>query len=334
MPATPAWVADPHVTWNILLIARLVTPPTAETVAERLDAVASSQGWNHSRTRVERSLPEAVDRLARHPLDGPVEAVVVEDSIVIAAHHSVVDGLGLLALLEAATGLAVTSSARGLGERGDRTSLGRAAVKRLGEVAFRPPAAVGQSGAEGAATIATLDVPGSIGTARLVHAAAYGVAAYNTGQGHHPRRALAVAVGASRVGGTPLRIGEFSALLRLADVRGLSADEIQRLLREAPTEPSPTGSGETFTSRAVGLGVRLLRRRLGSTLLVSHLGEVTAPGVVEMAFLPVTGGGSGVALGAVTLAGHTSLALRDSSGRNSPDALQEILQGVREELAR
>ena len=79
---------------------------------------------------------------------------------------------------------------------------------------------------------------------------------------------------------------------------------------------------------AVSLGLRLLAPRLGSTLLVSHLGDVTCPGVAALAFAPVTGGGSGVSLGAVGHDGATTLSLRARGRTHDADDLAELLEAI------
>ena len=84
--------------------------------------------------------------------------------------------------------------------------------------------------------------------------------------------------------------------------------------------------------RAAALALRVLSPRLGSTLLVSHLGQVVADGVEELWFAPVTGSG-GLALGAVGLAGRTHLVLRAEGGGWTPAALGDLLHAIVELLA-
>ena len=71
---------------------------------------------------------------------------------------------------------------------------------------------------------------------------------------------------------------------------------------------------------------RLVAPRLGSTLLVSHLGTIDAPEEVsELAFYPVTGGGSGLALGAATTRERTTLTLRARASQHDDEGLQRLL---------
>ena len=100
----------------------------------------------------------------------------------------------------------------------------------------------------------------------------------------------------------------------------------------APLEPPPAARGRAG-ARALSGGIRLLSRRLGSTLLVSHLGEVTAEGVTGLAFHPVTAGGSGVSLGAVTLHGSTTVTLRARAAQWDRAGLERLLAEIVAELA-
>lgn len=335
MTTAGPWVADPHVAWQIVLAARLAAP--VADLAARVHALEQRQGWPHGALLSAADPLALATRLASEPAPTPLTVGTVGPWLVVAAHHSVADGLALLAVLHELTGLPVRSSARGLGDRPATGSLRRAMVRRLREVALQPPArvapapsptATGDAGPGDA--IATLDLPGRVDTARLVHAGLHAVIAHNTRHGRSTRHPV-VAVGASRSGGSHLSVTDDSALLRLRGLKHADVDEIRRRVRTAPTEPpvgGGTGSGPT--ARAAGLGVRLLAPRLGSTLLVSHLGAVEAPGVTALAFHPVTGGGSGVSLGAVEIGGTTTLSLRARARQHGTDALQEILEGVRD----
>ncbi len=97
-------------------------------------------------------------------------------------------------------------------------------------------------------------------------------------------------------------------------------------MRSAPVQPAAAGAGAA--GGLVGVGLRLLAPRLGSTLLVSHLGEVTAPGVADLAFHPVTAGGTGLALGAVGLGGRTVLTLRGRARDWDQNGLERLLEAV------
>jgi hypothetical protein len=164
------------------------------------------------------------------------------------------------------------------------------------------------------------EVEGSVRSSALVHAAAQTLVA--RGAGRH----IAIAVGATR-DPDAAEVGNRSALLRLRDVERLDLAAIERALRAAPAERPPvarTGAVDRFAAVAM----RALARRLGSTLLVSHLGDVTAPRVDRLAFHPVTAGGTGLSLGAVGHGGRTVLTLRARAAAWDADGLERLLEAV------
>ena len=227
----------------------------------------------------------------------------------------------------------VASNVRGVGERPTRGGLARTATRRLAEAAFRPPTAVAApSGAVGSGdAFAELTVPGSWRTPEVVTAAVQGILRHNDAAGRGTRH-LAVAVGAGRPrSGDDDRIANRSALIRLTDLEDASPEEVEDRLRNAPLEAAPTG-GRPATARLMAGGMRLLSRRLGSTLLVSHLGEVTAEGATGLAFHPVTAGGTGLSLGAVGLRGSTTLTLRARAGQWDRPGLDGLLSEIATEL--
>ena len=328
-PQPGAWVADPGVLWSILLTARLVELVPPQLLDERLRRLYAEHAWAEPPAVLEDSAVVPLQqRLAGAAAESvPVAVGLSGNSLVIAAHHSRVDGLGLLGVLAGLLDAPLRSSARGVSDRATPGRV-RAIGARLAEVAFAPPARVRPAGPSpwpGQDTFAMLTLPGSFRTADLVHAGVAGVTAYNGRHGGAERR-VAVAVGASRRGGDDLVVADRSALIRLRGLEGVTRDEIGRRLREAPLQPAAPAA------RAVGgvvsLGLRLLAPRLGSTLLVSHLGDVTASGVAGLAFAPVTGGGSGVSLGAVGHDGATTLTLRARGRTHDADGLAELLEAI------
>ena len=329
---TGEWVADPGIGWRILLTAYLSEPPDPGAVLGRLTELSAQQQW-HGTTEVRSD--DDVDPLRARLIDGsaPVLTGIAGSALVVSAHHAWVDGLGLLDVLAAATGQPVASSARGVGERPTRGGTARTATRRLAEAAFRPPAAVAApSGAVGSGdAFAELTVPGSWRTAEVVTATVQGILRHNDAEGRDTRH-LAVAVGAGRTRpGDDDRIANRSALIRLTDLEEASADEVEDRLRTAPLEAAPT-SGRAATARLMAGGMRLLSRRLGSTLLVSHLGEVTAEGTTGLAFHPVTAGGTGLSLGAVGFRGSTTLTLRARAGQWDRPGLDGLLSEIATEL--
>ncbi len=346
--ATRRWVADPRVPWNILLTARLATVPDPSALLPRLAGALAEVGWPGPAPAVRRgpstaALQTELAALTGFPPSGPLTAAaapltlaVHDDTVVVRAHHAVCDGLGLLAVLGAVTDVPVASNARGVG--GGRPAAGglAAVAARLREVALRPPARlpdtrVGgrRSGASGDVLV-ELDLDAEPGTAELVSAAA---AVLGDRVGAAARSRVSVAVGVSRTGGAAPVVADHSGLLRLTGLDGVSPDDVRALLRTAPLQTAPGGQGGALVGRATTVGLRVLAPRLGSSILVSHLGRVTAPGVQALAFHPVTAGGSGLSLGAVTVRGRTTLTLRARARQHSADGLRQLLESVGDRVA-
>ncbi|GAB2878819.1 hypothetical protein [Nocardioides pacificus] len=328
--SAPQWVADPTVVWNIVLAARLTRAPDQARLSARLADVAREHGWSAPALTTASDPDDLVTRFSVAPAE-PLLVGTSGDTVVVAAHHQYVDGLGLLGLLGRLCDLEITSSARGLGEREVASGGLRALLRRLGEVALRPPARVAAAAGRARAETDTCVARRCHSTPRvadLVVGAAAGVATYNLAHGR-PARRVVVAVGASRRAGDDLVLADRSALLRLHEVERLSLDDVRRQLRELPPEAEPGGGGHPLLARVMRVGLRLLSARLGSTVLVSHLGEVHADGVEDVAFYPVTGGGSGVSLGCASLiGGPTTVTLRSRGTTHGADALEDLLERI------
>lgn len=327
------WVADPTLAWVIALQVRLRDPLTVEQARSGL----TSTGLDSSVEGVERCSEVAM--LARATAPGPaaLRAVVSGHDLALGAEHRHCDGLGLLALLGTILPATPTSSARGVGERSSVESGLSSAARRLREVVLAPPARVaagpgGDRAGDGDAFV-RVTVPGRVPVAELVRASVAAVRAHNRAHGVRDDRTT-VAVGASRVGGAAPRVADQSALLRLRHVERLSGDALRQAIRSALPEPPPPGStgGSPLLARASIVAMGVLSARLGSTLLVSHLGEVDADGVEDLAFYPVTGGGSGVSVGAVGLRGTTVVTLRGRRHRHPTLTLEELGRRVHDEL--
>lgn len=329
----PAWVADPSVSWTILLTARLDDPPSSRVLDDRSRELTRELRWPPPPAVL---VGGDVDAVRRELMPGdrrtPFRLGRADDALVVAAHHSHVDGIGLLGLLGRILDQTVTSSARGVADRPTRSGVAAAAVSRLGEALAHPPArlvgSVRGTGIDGE-VLAERAVEGRVRVAELAHAAV------RAASGRLDRnRPVALALGASRRSGAQPDIVDRSALLRLTDVGRDDLGGLRERIAAAPVEPDvshPTGAA----SRGVlSTALRVLRPRLGSTLLVSHLGEVEAPGVHELSFHPVSGGGSGVALGAVGLAGRTVLGLRARGSTHAPADLDALLEDVAARLRR
>ena len=335
------WVADDRIGWRVLLTARAAVALDRAALDGRLQSLHARQGWpdappvveDDDTARLRAALVSAHPAPLRVGLGAPTGTGGRD--LVLSAHHGAADGLALLQVLDALGTGPVTSTARGVEDRPTGPGLARTVAGRLAEVAVRPPARVTtpRRGAGGVGDVLVeREVTGRHRTADLVHAAAQGVVAHEAAHGRRARR-VAVAVGAGRPA-RPGVVADRSALIRLRDVERLDRADVARLVRTAPLQVPPTGTAERpwtpYADRAMALGLRLLAPRLGSTVLVSHLGEVTAPAVQHLAFHPVTAGGTGISLGAVGLAARdqTVLTLRARADRWTDDGLEQLLEAV------
>jgi hypothetical protein len=319
----PAWGGDPSIAWRILLTAVLTTPPTVAALAARQEALHRAQGWP-APPPVLSGDPDTVRRDIAEVRDVPLVVGLAGDQLVVAAFHAYVDGLGLLDVLAALTGEEVTTSARGVA---DRPASGGGALDRLREVALAAPAKVARplvTSATGDA-YASIHVPGRVRTADLVHAAVSAVVDHNT---EHERRSrhVTVAVGAGRPAAPGERLANRSELIRLRDLEGRSRAEVQDALRSTPLDQA--GGSGAGGGRLAAYAQRALAPRLGSTLLVSHLGDVTTSAATDLAFYPVTAGGSGISLGAVGHDGRTVLTLRARATAWNAPGLADLLGRV------
>lgn len=326
--ATPEWLGQDAIAWNILLGVELDPVPAAEELHGRLTALADQQGWPAPPPVESGTTPALLDRLAAvWDRTHPVSVGRTDTGLVLRCHHAYVDGLGMLAVLHSLLGAPVTSDATGVTDR-PRRSAGRTLVARVGEMLLRPPAHVAGHPRPGATTdvFATADVAGARGTSELAHAAVQVLSEWNAEQGERPDR-IALAVGVSTVDGSQPRIGDASGFLRLTDVQRRSPADLRRAVREAPLQVGGTAQGATArrAGRLIRWASTRFAGRLGSTVLVSHLGRVTAPGVTGLAFYPLSGTGSGLSLGAVTVAGRTTLTLRARGERHATTDLQHLM---------
>ena len=200
--------------------------------------------------------------------------------MVLAARHDALDGLAMLTAAGRLLGCDLRSSARGVGT--GRAGATGAMVARGWEVVARPPARVAPSGDPAPGdSFALTCVAAAPRTADLVRAGARAVVAWNRAH-RAPAQRVTVAVGVSTVGATSPALADRSAFLRLRGVEELELDDIRDLLARAPVQPGGSGGAMSPVVAAVAnIAVRLVAPRLGSTLLVSHLGAVEAPPEVE-----------------------------------------------------
>lgn len=318
----PAWGGDPSIAWRILLTAVPTSLPTVEQLAARQAALHEAQGWP-APLPVAGGDAETLRRDLAEVRDVPLVLGLAADQVVVSAFHAYVDGLGLLDVLAALLAAPTTSSARGVADRAGDGS--RAA--RLAEVAFAPPArvAVRPVASTSGDAYAVESLPGQVRTSSLVHAAVAAVVAHNAESGGGSRH-VTVGVGAGRPATAGERLENRSELLRLRDVERLSRSEVAEALRTAPL--SGAGGSGIGGGRLSALALRVLAPRLGSTLLVSHLGDVTTTGARDLAFYPVTAGGSGISLGAVGHDDRTVLTLRARATSWDAAGLTELLARI------
>jgi hypothetical protein len=257
--------------------------------------------------------------------------------MVLSVRHDALDGLAMLTVLGSLLDADVHSSAHGLDPQNRTGRRVPALLARAWEVAIRPAATVAGSthGERQGDAFATATVPGSPRTADLVHAGAGAVVAWNRPRAVRCKR-VAVAVGVSTTGGAAADLADHSAFLRLRGVERLARGDIASLLARGPLQLggfNPAVPGPL--AAVVRLAFRVAAPRLGSTLLVSHLGTVTGPEqLTGLRFYPVTGGASGLSLGAATVSGRTTLTLRGRETRHDDEGLGELLALVVEQLER
>jgi hypothetical protein len=325
------WLGPGGVPWNILLDVRLDDVPDLGTLRSRLARLATRSGWPVPATDavVVGEGDPLLGRLGDRSDGQPVSVGRAEGRLVVCARHAYVDGLGLLAVTRDLLESDLASRARGVQDR-PRRPVGASVVARLAEVALRPPAPLaGTSSDVGLDAFTRATVARPVRTAALVHAAVRAVTAHNRSAGA-PDRRIAVAVGVSTTGGAELKVGDHSGFLRLTDAERLSGVAIVDALRTAPLQPG--GTARTGTERRAGNAIRWASRacagRLGSTLLVSHLGRVDGSLLRDVAFYPFSGTGSGVSLGGATVDGCTVLTLRARGATHRVADLESLLGRV------
>lgn len=328
---------DPTVSWSILLEAELGTAaPDPEKLRARLAAAVQQYPHLGAVPEIERvtDLPSTRDRFASAPYErgAPLLRVAAgESTLLVAAHHGALDGLGLLSLLGILLDVPVSSGATGIGERTGGKPFALSALQRLAEALFAPPGRIAPDrGVEAAGDVfaARHEPRLRLGAAGFVAAAARATERWNGAHGARTARVVA-ALGASwRSGAAPEPVHD-SAFFRL---RLRPGADVAAVLAAQPPEPDfPARS-----SRLARLGTRLLASRLGSTFLVSNLGVVsTGDSVRSLAFYPAASGRSGVAFGAATTGDVTTVTVRarrrDFDAAAAERLLEEFRTAVRQQ---
>lgn len=321
-PATPRELAvlrhaDQRSTWVVVLRATLAEPLTPEVVGERLERVAREQApVVGSRLAGEAwfdSEPPVVGRLdgdllgpltTRFALDAepPVRVAITADArtIALGAHHSAIDGLGLVALLRALVDAPAAQAARGSraprGEAGPAAS-GRAALRRLLRPADRvaPSVVAGPSDSFAAARVRPPGPARGSFSARVAAACVVAAGARNGAAGE-PWRRIGLSIGVGGGGSAGDRIGNDATYSRVDLAAGEDVvGAVDAALRRG---------GEPSELVRPGRWLRLLApvaSRLSDSLLVSNLGRLDLPGVRAVEFYPVARGRSAVAFGAAAV---------------------------------
>ena len=333
---------DPTVTWSILLEVRPAAPVDPGEAAGRLRELAARYprlGRPAELTRIsEETLGETRQRFADTPYgdhDSLVRVAVTEPggTVLVAAHHGAVDGLGLVAVANAVLDTGLIAQARGLAGTPADGSFATRAVRRVGEAVVRPPVrfrASGGSPNQSGDHLAAVDVTARhLSTAGLLLATREALGRWNGGV---DEQRVVVAVGASRrPARDPLRPDRATAYLRVPVGRVRDLGETAALLAGAVPEPDfpatrGLGAGELVT--------RALSSRLGATALVSNLGRLSGHGVRHATLWPTASGPAGIAIGLVTVGGSSSLSVRVRRDAFDADAATRLLRLVGSALER
>lgn len=334
---------DPDTTWGICLELGVTVPVVPEQVWARLTALAADFPHLGSSWQVEEVEPAgwaaARARVAAAPYDvgGPLVRVLGDGRgrVLVAAHHGVCDGLGLLALAAAACGLEVVSHARGIGDRPAPSSFLRSSFSRVVEALLRPPPrfAAHQVGTSAGEHLVVRPVPRlAAGSVELAMAVALVFSRWNPPGRRSATRPLLVA-GASRRAPGALAPDRRTAYLRFRlDPAWDRARAKQAFGSVAPEPEFPETS-----ARGIGPAItRLLRGRLGGTAQISNLGVVEADGLDYAAMFPALSGPRAFAVGLVTTGQTTTVSLRTRGSEFSSadtEALVDLITAALAEVA-
>lgn len=313
---------DPSVTWSVVLALRLREALSPDRIAAAARALVGTHPHLGRAPVVDTWGPDesaTIAEYANRPYAdaGPLLRIAVTGDgrgLLVAAHHGVVDGLGLLGVAAALTGMALASNARGIQREAEPTAFVRGSLRRLREAAFAPPVRVvgdRYDPAQGGDWLEARDVVvGRPGSAALVRAAVELVRRANAATG--PARRLVVSMGLSRRPGSPVPAPDRdTAYMRLRADGIASTEDARAVVARTPPEPAfPVRDAGGLAPRVA----RLLSHRLGATVLVSNLGLVDHPGVESLRFWPVPTGPSGVCLGLASTPTTTTLTLRARRG--------------------
>lgn len=352
--ALPAWGGDPSVTWQVMTGATFATDaarPDVAVLQQRLERVAERHRWPWTPEIEEHPDADEAALFARaleRGEDSPLALLIGRDEWVMCGHHRFIDGFGFLALLGVLLDEPLASAARGVGDREPPSRRRRWATTLLDALSALRPGAPAHTPTP---TIVRRDLPTPVGAAGLAVATARAL----------PHRRPTVTLGSSLRPGSPLgldQVDDQSTWLRLRarDVRSVDAaraalrsvppqraGRAARGVRQAADAPErtshqtahPGGRRAGIVGRLVRLGLRPLVRlgrwlqpRMGTTVLVSHVGTISAPRlIVSLTLHPTTGGREAIAVGAIAVATdagpRTTIVVRSS--RRRPDGWVDAL---------
>jgi len=293
---------------SIVLQARLAFPAEADKMIQRLAATTAEYPQlgrpPESEPVTEATIGAVRDAFASRPCQpgDPLLRVAIGETdrlVLLAANDAAVNELGLLALLGRALDVPVATSVTGLGDVAAPTSFAR----RLYDAVLRPSARIAPAGGtgddDGDALVALRAGPLPLGTATLTAAIGRTVASWNAAPGR-----IVAGIGASRRDGSRPEPEAASACLLVPLGADPDADRIDAALAQPRVAPD-------LPATALGRLARPLADRLAPTFLVSTMGSVSAGGIVtELAVFPAAVGSAGVAFGAATVAGMTTITIR------------------------
>lgn len=338
---------DPDVSWSIVLACTFAVPREAGAVAAAVAALTSANPHLGRPAELRRYSSEQEDEVLagfadtvygdRDPL---LRVALSEDgrTLLVAAHHGAVDGLGLLGACSVLADAGLTSSAAGIERGAEPQGFVRASIGRLGEALVRPPVRLAARRESPEATgdwLACREVQtGKAGSGALLMSAVASVRRWNT-EARRRRRSgarVVIAMGLSRRPGTPTPSPDRdTAYVRLVADQVTSTAAATELVRRTVPEPAfPVTDGGGLAPRLV----RLLSGRLGSTLLVSNLGLVRGEDLVSVRFWPVPAGPAGTAIGLASTAHGTNVTVRLRRGWFSRADAATFVELVSGELVR
>lgn len=328
---------DPDVTWSIVVAVDLAEARDLTALTDALDTLVDRHPHLGARPEpvVYADEGPVLARFADTPYgdhDPLLRVALAQDgqTLLVAAHHGAMDGLGLLGAASVLAGVDLATSAKGITWEAQPGGFLRRSVVRVAEALLHPPQrlAAESGAATGDLLLARTVTAPRPGSAALVAAVVATVRRW-TGGG---RGRLVVSMGLSRRPGSPVAPPDRdTAYVRLAadDVR--TTEDAAALLAATPPEPAfPESDAGGLAPRAA----RLLANRLGATVLVSNLGRIADARVTRVRFWPVPTGPAGCAVGLATTAAETTVTLRVRGAWFAPEQAEELAGVLAEELER